>query len=282
MQDADGFPLRQQGKAEIGERGRADVPAFCRVVSCRDRMPMPGAQSPAVLRREYRAGQATVCPGSSHLEHIARGVEQEHGAGEFRKYFRSHACDHRQQIFQVRATLQQLGHRRQSCRPLRTAGEFLHHALVLLVQFLLRQRALAHFRLQALIRFEQRSCVLLDLLFQQLLIAHLIIDVDAAPEPLDDASGGVAHGSGSNQIPAIIAICHPVAILSIEGLAGLARFIPVLHGNGQVVGMKHVFPIPSQDLFGFQPGKIAQALVAVVDAFPRRCGPHDFGDGLGQ
>src|ERR1035441_1834476 len=48
------------------------------------------------------------------------------------------------------------------------------------------QGALAHFRLQEAVGFHQGCGVLTDLLFQQLLVANLVINVGAGSEPLHD------------------------------------------------------------------------------------------------
>ena len=188
MQDADRFAMRQQRQADVRAIGRRHMRTLGGMVSCHNDMHVPGAKSPAVLRSKRIVRQSAIFPDGHNLETFSRSIKHMYGATQFRKHFRSHSGHHCKCVFFFGATLQQFRHLGQIDSSIRTLGKFTHHVLVLQVQFLLCQGTLTHFRMQQSVGFHERCGVLPDLLFQQLLVTHLIIDVGAGSEPLHDGT----------------------------------------------------------------------------------------------
>jgi hypothetical protein len=236
-------------------------------------MSMPGAQCPAVAALKCRQRYKAIGPRADNLEMFALLEQRQRPTGGKNSRRKTH-CRF-QDFFLADAALQHFPHFGKHCGTAGTLRQITHHLFVLLIQLLTGNIFFPHLFLQFCVGVEQLTRTLLDLLFQQLLVAHLIVNIGAASKPLLDRSRSVAQRHRAIDEPAIPVFLIAKPIFDFKRLSGMHAVIPFLPAHRQIVGVHEFRPRIAQ---AFPLGGSRHLVPALVDVvrLPIRSGsPHD-------
>ena len=139
-----------------------------------------------------------------------------------------------------------------------------------------------HLLLQAGIGVGQFFRTLFSLLFKDLLVVLLLLDIGAGSKPLQDDSLIVAKRNGPVEIPAITVGRMVETILDFESLARSHAFLPLLLARGAVIGMNGFHPTGPYRTARLRDCDLIPTLIDERGAAIRVGDPDDLRDGLGE